>query len=269
MTQDDRRSIPPMTPSPQPGGAGSSGPVGTPGPSSSPLYTLQKDIVAVKNRIVREASTVIGMLEAAIDALLRQDPGSAAAIMSRDDEVDREEVAIEEECFRVLALFNPMARDFRTMVALLRVNADLERVADHAVSLAKLSAKIARLGGVHEYPTSLRELGHRVPMLCQLLLRSLVNDDLETARAVLVRDKSIDNLDKRLFDESLDTMGDTRESRALGLLLYRCGRELERVGDLMTNIAEDVIYINTGQIVRHGEKKRLRAIARAAEGAEG
>jgi phosphate transport system protein len=142
-------------------------------------------------------------------------------------------------------------------------------VADHAVSLAKLSARIARFGGVREYPTSLRELGHRVPMLCQLLLRSLVNDDLETARAVLVRDKSIDNLDKRLFDESLDTMGDTRESRALGLLLYRCGRELERVGDLMTNIAEDVIYINTGQIVRHGEKKRLRAIARAAEGAEG
>jgi phosphate transport system protein len=269
MTQDDRRTPPSAKPSPPPAGAAAPPPAGTSGPSSVPLYTLQKDIVAVKNRIVREASTVIGMLEAAIDGLLRQDPGVANTITSRDDEVDREEVAIEEECFRVLALFNPLARDFRTMVALLRVNADLERVADHAVSLAKLTAKIVRYGGVREYPTSLRELGHRVPMLCQLLLRSLVNDDLETARAVLVRDKSIDNLDKRLFDESLDTMGDSRESRALGLLLYRCGRELERVGDLMTNIAEDVIYINTGQIVRHGEKKRLRAIARAAEGGEG
>jgi phosphate transport system protein len=223
------------------------------------VFTLQKDIRAVKGRIVREATSAVGMLEAAIDALLAVDEDAALSVIRRDDEIDREEVAIEEECLRVLALFNPVARDFRTLICLMRVNADLERVADHAVSLCKLTIRLRRLGGLSRFPLSVQELGHRVPMLCQSLLSALINDNVEGARNVLLRDETIDSLDKRVFEEALDALGESREANARALLLYRCGREMERVGDLMTNIAEDVIYLNTGQIVRHAEKKRLRS----------
>lgn len=229
-------------------------------PLSSREATLVREIKALKQRLVQEATFAVGMLEAAADALLKLDVEAARAVMRRDDEVDAEEVRIEEECLRLLALFQPFARDFRTVTTLLRVNADLERVADHATSIAKVTLKLHARGGVPKWPTSLLELTQRVPMLCHALLSSLLSENLTDAREVLDKDKAIDKLDKRLFDECLDLMDGDRDTKAVGMLLYRCGRELERVGDLMTNIAEDVVYLVTGEIVRH-EEKRLRAQA--------
>lgn len=219
---------------------------------------LEREIKALLARLVREAHTAVGMIESACDALFKLDEAGARAVMASEDLVDSEEVHIEEEAFRILALFQPYARDFRTITALVRMNADLERIADHATSLAKQTIKLRALGA-SSFPTSLVELGHRVPVECHALLSSLSTQDVEGARGVIMRDKTIDRLDKRLFDECLDQMTDTRESRAAGLLLYRCGRELERVGDLACSIAEDVIYIVSGEIVRHVEKKRLKA----------
>ncbi len=222
---------------------------------------LDTQLASLKSRLVREAHTAVGMLEGAIDALFRLDEAAARQVMATDDEVDREEVHIEEDAFRILALFQPYARDFRTLTALLRMNSDLERVADHATSLAKQSIKLFKLG-VKTMPVSLLEMGQRVPIQCHALLNSLTSEDVELARSVITSDIAIDSLDKRLFDECLDTMSITRESKAAGLILYRCGRELERVGDLMGNIAEDVIYIAGGAIVRHAEKKRLKREAK-------
>ncbi|MFN5663093.1 MAG: phosphate signaling complex protein PhoU [Planctomyces sp.] len=225
---------------------------------------LEEQILAVKRRLVMEAGSAIGMLESAIEALVKLDEPAAREVIRRDDEIDKEEVRIEEECLRLLALFNPLARDFRTVAALMRVNADLERVADHATSLCKQTIKLRKFkdAGTHiALPTSLVELGQRVPIQCQTLMRALVNEKADDARAVIMKDAAIDTLDKRLFDECVDAMTETREGRSAGMLYYRCGRELERVGDLMTNIAEDVLYLATGSIVRHEEKKRLKGQA--------
>lgn len=220
--------------------------------------TLSREITLLKDRLVGEAIFAIGMVESAVDALFKLDPNAARAVITRDDEIDREEVRIEEACFRLLALFQPFARDFRTVTTLLKINADLERVGDHATSLAKATVKLQPLG-LRQFPVALHELGQRVPMMCHALLKALQSEDAEQARLIFARDQTIDTLDKRLFDECVDLMGPSRESRAAGILCYRCGRELERVGDLMTNIAEDVLYLATGTIVRHEEKKRLKA----------
>lgn len=216
--------------------------------------TIEKQINAVRSRLLQEAASAIGMVESAVEALLKLDVQSARAVMGRDDEVDREEVRIEEECFRLLALFNPVARDFREVATILRVNADLERVADHATSIAKQTVKLSKLG-VPSWPTSLQELAQRVPMMCHTLLAALQSENAAKAREVMEHDEAIDSLDKRLFEESLDAMGDDRNSKAAGMLLHRCGRELERIGDLMKNIAEDLIYLATGSIVRHEGKQ--------------
>ncbi|MGD9688811.1 MAG: phosphate signaling complex protein PhoU [Phycisphaerales bacterium] len=231
-------------------------------PSPLPLgpreIAIGREVQQLKERLVREATLAIGMLEAAIDALLRLDPEAARAVMRRDDEIDREEVHIEEEALRILALYQPFARDFRTVATLLRINADLERVGDHAHSIAKLATKMAPLG-VPQWPTALKELTSRVPMLCHALLNTLLTENVESARSIFLKDRDIDSLDKRVFEESLDLMEDTRESKTRGMYMYRCGRELERVGDLMVNIAEDVVYLGTGSIVRHEEKKKMHA----------
>jgi phosphate transport system protein len=232
---------------------------GTPPPESQ-LHIFERRILQLKRRLVREATHAIGMLEASLDALWELDTAAARSVRAEDDQVDREEVAIEQEGFEILALRHVFARDFRMVAFVLKVNADVERVADHATGIAKIALRIARElppGVVPQWPTSLKELGHRVPIMCHDLLRAVLDEDVEAARRIAASDEVIDQLDKQVFEEAIDLMkdeGKTDSALAMGLHVARIGRELERVGDLMKNIAEDLIYLGTGQIVRHGGK---------------
>lgn len=215
-----------------------------------------RDLDTLKRRLQDEATATVGMLEASIAALWQLDTQSAGEVLKRDDRIDREEVEIEEACFRLMALQHPFARDFRQLAFIVKVNADLERVADHSCSIAKMTFRLADEQAFN-WPTALEELGQRVPIACHKLLRALLNEEAGLARAVVAEDKLLDGLTRQLFDETVTFMEQTPGSQATGLLIYRIGRELERVGDLMTNIAEDIVYLVTGEIVRH-ERKRLR-----------
>jgi phosphate transport system protein len=220
---------------------------------------LIKDVKSLKRRICDEATIAVGMLEAALAALWELDTDAAAAVIERDKRIDQEEVAIEEAAFRIMTLQQPVAREFRALAFILKANNDVERVGDHACSIAKSTVKLATaVTPGFNWPTSLLELGQRVPMACHALLRTLIDEDSEAAKSIVVGDKAIDRLTRELFDETVKFMGTFPNSHAAGLLIYRIGRELERVGDLMTNIAEDIVYLTTGEIIRH-EKKRLRA----------
>ncbi len=216
---------------------------------------------ALKRRLVDEATAAVGMLEAALAALWELDTTAASEILTRDDRIDREEVAIEEAVFRLMALQSPVARDFRLLAFVLKTNNEVERVGDHACSIAKIALKLAPQGPI-AWPTSLVELGQRVPMACHRCLRALLDEDPELAKQVVVDDKILDRLNRALFDETVRLMRDRPESEPIGLNIYRVGRELERVGDVVTNIAEDVVYLATGEIIRH-TKKRLREQAEA------
>jgi phosphate transport system protein len=256
MTRADRRSSDPSSGAPDE----DADPRDSPEPQAKALFSFDRRLVQLKRRLVREATLAIGMLEAALDALWRLDRDAAKQVNRDDDRIDREEVAIEQECFNILALHHAFARDFRVLTFILKVNADIERVADHACSIAKI---IIRIKGdtPPTWPTALRELGERVPLMCHELMHSVLDEDVEGARALVLADKTIDRLEKQLFSEAVEMMNKECSSpNAIenGMLIYRIGRELERVGDLMTNIAEDVVYLATGEIVRHEEKKKAR-----------
>ncbi len=232
-------------------------PTGTPGAHAIPF---DRRAASLKRRLVKEASLAIVMLESALDALWRLDADKARRVRLDDDQVDSEEVDIERECFELLALHHPFARDFRFVTFILRVNADVERVADHASSIAKAVVRISKLvapgAPPPAWPTALRDLGQRVPAICHELVRIVLDEDAEGARRLMAGDDVIDELEKRLFDEAMESMhADDAKSLPVGMLIYRIGRELERVGDLMKNIAEDVVYLATGAIIRH-EKRR-------------
>ena len=217
-------------------------------------FGFDRSLAQLKRRLVQEATAAIGMLEAALDALWKLDAAAAKQVRARDDRIDREEVEIEQECLRLLALEQPFARDLRVIMFILKVNVDIERVADHASSIAKVAAKIVRDRPM-KWPTALLEMGQRVPVMCHSLLRAILDEDAATARRIVEEDETIDMLEKRLFDEVESVMRSEEETHRNGLLIYRAGRELERVGDLMKNIAEDVIYLATGSIVRHEQKR--------------
>lgn len=219
-----------------------------------PRHTFDRSVGSLKRRLVQEASTAIGMLEAALGALWRRDAAAAREVRRRDDTIDREEVEIEQECLRLLTLQQPVARDFRTVTFILKVNNDIERVADHAASIAKITTRLDGVGPI-QFPASLQEMAERVPAMCQSTIRALLDENAALAGKIVVEDEIIDDLERRLFEETEALMrGDFTHLRT-GLLIYRAGRELERIGDLMKNIAEDIIYLATGSIVRH-EKRR-------------
>lgn len=239
---DPHTPEPTPQPTPQPGDANT--------PQQRPPSAFERDLVGLRRRVVSQATLAMGMLQDALEALWKLDRVTAAELKIRDNTVDDEEVAIEQACFRLLALQQPVARDFRMIAFVLRVNTDLERVADHACSIAKVTRKIEGKTPP-KWPTALVEMGERVPIMCQHLLRAVLDEDAKAARDIIEEDEIIDKLHKRLFIETIEFLRTEPGSEANGLHIARLGRELERIGDLMANIAEDVVYLVTGEIVRH------------------
>ncbi|MFM9994429.1 MAG: phosphate signaling complex protein PhoU [Phycisphaerales bacterium] len=223
--------------------------------------TFDRDVGSLKRRLVQEATAAVGMLEAALDALWKLDSVAAREVRRRDDSIDREEVEIEQQCLRLLALQQPFARDFRVITFILKVNNDVERVADHACSIAKITTRLESARSP-KWPTALQEMGQRVPAMCHTTMRAILDENTALAGQIVGEDKTIDALEKRLFEETEQLMREDDSSLRAGLLIYRVGRELERIGDLMKNICEDVIYLATGSIVRH-EAKRASQAAKA------
>jgi len=212
--------------------------------------SLEQSLSHLRRRLVRSANVSIDMLEASLHALWNADHLVAQQVRRRDDSIDDEEVRIELECLRLLTLQRPYGQDFRLITFCMKVNADIERVADHATSIAKIALQVDP-DDPPVWPTALAELGDRVPMLCHELLRAVLDEDAETAQRLVHGDEIIDRLDKQLFQEITDWIEQRPAEGASALHAYRLGRELERIGDLMANIAEDVIYLVTGYIIRH------------------
>jgi len=226
----------------------------TPLPSTD--ISLDDELAMVRRRMIREAAQAIEIIKSAIDSLWELDESTASMISKIEKEIDKEEVKIEQECYRILALKNPFAADFRLLTFILRVNTDIERVADHASSIRKIIARIEH--PVPQWPKSLIEMGERIPVMCEELLRAVVNTDDELARSVVKQDRAIDQLDKQAFDEIKELIKQDASLASNYLLIYRVARELERVGDLLGNIAEGIIYLVTGDIVRHTPKKKKK-----------
>ncbi len=227
---------------------------------------LDKLLAGVQRSLLREASLAFGMLENAIELLWTLDVDAAQALRRRDDKVDAQEVKIEQACIQLIALQQPMARDLRLVSFALRVNADFERVADHACSLAKVVIMMNKYGLKPSWPTAFVELAERVPLVTQRLLRSVVDEDMKLAREIIKDDKIIDRLHDRVFEETIELMHREPEHPELGLLIHRATRELERVADLMGSVAESVVYLGSGEIVRHSKRlARAAAVLQAAK----
>lgn len=212
---------------------------------------LSKEITALQQRVSDEAKAAVDMLEASLKALFDRDHDAANRIRAREEGIDREEVLIEREVFRLMTLKQPVAHDFRVLAFVLKINGDIERIADKASSIAKATLELDPDGEQVHWPTAMQELGLRVPIMCHKLLRAVADEDAEIAREVLDSDELIDRLEKELLEETVQMMREQPDMLDIGLVMSKVGRALERVGDLLTNIAEDVIYLTTGKIVRH------------------
>lgn len=214
---------------------------------------LHDEIDLLNKRLQSEAVLAVELVEQAVEALRNCDREGASEVRRRDTEVDQEEVRIEEECIRVIALHQPVARDLRSLMLIIKSNADIERIADHASGVAKA---VSYLGSepAPKWPTSLIELAERIIPMCHDTVQALGQRDEARAQKIIEGDDMIDQLTKRVVDEVEEAIGSGALSRRAGLLAYRASRDLERIGDLCANICEDIVYVRTGKIMRHAKR---------------
>lgn len=200
-------------------------------------------------RLLEMSSTVERIVRMSMDFALEGE-GSPQDVVELDRVIDAEEVAIEEEAIELLALHQPMAVDLRLLVTILKINSDLERVGDHAVNIAKAAE---RLRGTPQRPVIPPEVNEMSTIALGMLrdsLDALVHRNIQEAEDVRRRDDRVDRLHESVFRIMLTHMLDSNISACLQVILM--GRNLERVADLATNVAEDVVFMVKGITVRHG-----------------
>jgi phosphate transport system protein len=207
-------------------------------------------IETLNDQMMRQEDLVMRCVEDAVYALVMQDAERARRVTTADREVDRGEVRIEEECLKLIALYAPVARDLRHLTTVLKVNNDLERIADHACNVARMTVRLLEERTL-ELPAEMPEMAALVTQAIARGIRALRRQDLAEARGVVAGDDAIDRLDEAITETAKRIMKTRPDQVDAALRLYRTGRELERIADLATNIAEDTVYLVTGEIVRH------------------
>jgi phosphate transport system protein len=211
---------------------------------------FDQDLEALKSHLLLMGGHAESIVQKSIEALKRRDPALARQVLEDDRLIDRLEIETDERCVELLALHQPMASDLRFLTAALKISNDLERVGDHAVNIAGSALRLC------EDPP-LKPLVD-IPRMAQLAagmlreaLDAFVWRDAETARRLVRRDDEVDALNRQLFRELVSFMIEDPRAITRAMELVLVARNLERVADLATNIAEEVVFIAEARIIKH------------------
>jgi phosphate transport system protein len=211
---------------------------------------LQRDLDNLQRDLMTLAGAVEEAIHKAIRALQERDAILAQQVISGDDEIDLEENHVEEECLKILALHQPVAIDLRRTAAALKINTELERMADLAEDIAERALYLAKLSPI-AIPEKLQRMTDLTTAMVRESLDAFVNLDPHLARRVCRFDDEVDRHNHDIIEELIETMKASPSMVEPGLSLFSATRHLERIADHATNIAEDVVYLVEGDIIRH------------------
>ncbi len=225
-----------------------SAPAHVPGAGGHPRReALDQEMREIKDDILRMGSFVEESIRAAIAALAAHDGDAALAVILGDGRINEMQREVSGLITRTIATQSPVARDLRFLLSLDHVGYELERMGDHAASVAKQVRKLAPEPPLKRY-VDLPAMGELAAQLVGGILRALVDVDIDAARAVAARDDEIDALYHRTFDEVVDLMRADPANVERGTRILFAAHYLERIGDRVTNIAEDVVFLASGEI---------------------
>lgn len=211
---------------------------------------IEHQIAQLKNSILQFGTIVEESISRSNTALFKRDVELAQKVIANDAEIDRLEVELEEECLKVLALYQPVAADLRFVVAVLKINNDLERIGDLASNIAKTVSQLTTTGPL-ELPEEISSMAKQAEEMVKNSLDAVVKADPDLARQVRKEDDIVDagrHTVRKLVMQQIKKDPEKVE----GLLqINTISKHLERIADMATNIAEDVIYMVEGEIVRH------------------
>jgi phosphate transport system protein len=211
---------------------------------------LRREVDKLKKQLLNLSAVVEDSVQKAVKSISERDDRLAKLVIDRDSEIDQMEVDVEEECLKILALHQPVAIDLRFIIAVLKINNDLERIGDLAVNIAERGVYLANRERV-EVPFDFPKMSALTQSMLHRSLDALVNLDPALANAVCAADDELDAINREMYSRVRD--GIKKDAGQIDSLInmLAISRQLERIGDHATNIAQDVLYMINGQIVRH------------------
>lgn len=214
---------------------------------------FHEELDTLKERLLDMSGKAESMLALSMDALMTRDEGLAEAVLKADKEIDSLELEVENLAVSLLALQQPMARDLRFIVGAIKISSDLERVGDHAVNIAEATQRMISAGPItlSSPMATISQMSKRSRSMLGDALKAFVRADGQLGRAVCAADDEVDELHESVFRVLLTHMMENPSTITAALQLMLVSRNLERVGDLATNIAEDAVFLAEGKQIKH------------------
>jgi phosphate transport system protein len=211
---------------------------------------LDRELNRLREQLVDQFGIVEQMILLAVRALVERRADLGERVINKDEVVDANDIRIEEECLKLLALHQPVATDMRWLVTVVKTNSDLERMADLACNIAE-RAKSLDLFPLFEVPDEIVQMVSVCTRMVRDALDAFVERDSKKATSVIQQDDQVDELNRTVIDYLHEKMKETSDNIEPAVHCFSASRHLERIADLAENIAEDVIYLVEGDIVRH------------------
>lgn len=212
---------------------------------------LAEKMAELKHRLIEYATLVEGMINKSIKGLLEKDENLLEDVIEREEpkanNYDRE---IDETCTALIAQFEPLAKDLRTVVMILKMNKDLERVADHAVNISE-SGLFLIVRPLVKPLDDIRDMARTASLMLKDSIDAFVHENAALARDVCDRDEIVDQIEDKILEDMANFIREKRDGIRRSLHLMRVANNLERVADISTNICEEVIYIVEGKDIKH------------------
>lgn len=214
------------------------------------MQHFEEGLRDLKSLILKMGGHVEVAIEASVRAILERNSKVFSLVFEHEEQINQAHVEVDDLCLRLLARQTPLARDLRLILGVIKINTDLERMGDQAVNIAYNGSHLVE-GSPVRTSVDLKLMSDRVRSMVRDALDAFVRGDVELARQVLVRDDEVDQMKRALLQELKGTLKNNPELSEEALALILIGRNLERLGDHATNIAEDVIFVTSGEDVRH------------------
>lgn len=211
---------------------------------------LIRDLENLHRDILSMCANVEEMIHIAVQGLSQPRSELNNELIERDKEIDRMDVKIEEDCLKILALHQPVAIDLRRITTVMKIAGELERVADLAVNISERACGLMNIESM-KVPPRLQEMAKRSLEMLHQSIDSYVELDSQLAQRVIEEDTSVDEMNRGIIDDLTNLMKQTSSQVEAGLHLFSSSRHIERIADHATNIAEDVVYLVEGEIIRH------------------
>ena len=217
---------------------------------------FHKELDKVKKMILSLSTLVEERVNLAIISVMKNDADIALNIIRSDQDIDEREVEIEEECLKIIALHQPVAIDLRFLITVIKINSDLERIGDQAVNIAERVQVTAKQNPC-DFTFDYTVMADKAQKMLHDSMDAFVNLDADLAYGVIEMDDEVDRMQSEAYDQIKQAMADKRDCLSYLINLLLVSRHLERLADHATNIAEEIIFLVEGEIVRHSEEKEV------------